>query len=386
MESYQRVVAEINLDALQHNIKQIKNILHPQSKIMGVVKADAYGHGAIEVSKVLIEQGVERLAVAILEEGIQLREAGIQVPILILGYTPPCQAKIAVQYHLTPTVFTYEIAQAFSKAGEEYNQVVPIHLKMDTGMGRIGFLVKEQSLEEIERIKNLPYLQIEGIYTHFSTADEEDQSFTCQQMNQFYSFIHRLEKRGINVPIKHASNSAGIIEFEEGHFNLVRPGIILYGLYPSASINQEKLKLYPVMSLKTHISHIKEVEKGVPISYGRTYITEKKTLVATLPVGYADGYSRRLSPGGKVLIRGIKVPIIGRICMDQCMVDITNIPQAQIGDEVVLMGTQGRQSILAEEIADVLGTIHYEVVCMVGKRIPRVYVKNHHLIKMVDYF
>lgn len=386
MERYQRIVAEINLDALKQNIKEIQKIVHPNSEIIGIVKADAYGHGAVEISRVLVEQGVERLAVAIVEEGIQLRQAGIKVPILILGYIPPCYAEDIIQYHLTPTVFTYEMAQAFSKAGEKYNYTVPIHLKLDTGMGRIGFLIKKESIQEIQRIKELPYIKMEGIYTHFSTADEADRSFTESQINQFHWFVQRLQQKGMDIPIKHICNSAGIIQFATEHLNAVRPGIILYGLYPSKEVNHHQLRLCPVMSLKTHISHIKEVEKGTPISYGKTYITQQNTKVATLPVGYADGYSRMLSSKGHVLISGKRAPIIGRICMDQCMVDISHIPHAQVGDEVVLIGTQEKEVISVEEIAEILETINYEVVCMVGKRIPRVYIEDQHLLKMVHYF
>ncbi|NMA82956.1 MAG: alanine racemase [Epulopiscium sp.] len=387
METYQRAVAEINLDALQHNIKEIKKQVQSKSQIMAVIKADAYGHGAVEVAEVLIQQGVSRLAVAILEEGIQLRKAGIQVPILVFGYISPSQASKVIDYQLTPTVFTYEMARAFSEAGAKQKQDVPIHIKIDTGMGRVGFLAEEKSVKEVQKIKSLPNLFLEGIYTHFSTADAEERTFTEKQINKFNHFIQEIENKGIQIPIQHAANSAGIMEFTEGYLNIVRAGIILYGLYPSVGMGHEKdLSLQPVMSLKSHIVHIKEVEKNIPIGYRRTYVTDKRTRVATIPVGYGDGYSRGLSNKGTVLIGGKRAPIIGRICMDQCMVDITHIPEAKIEDEVVLLGRQGSQVISAQEIADLIETIPYDVVCMVGKRIPRIYIKNQQQVKMNHYF
>ncbi|WP_058486268.1 alanine racemase [Defluviitalea phaphyphila] len=380
-----RVIAEINLDAIAHNINQIKKQLSHNTEIMAIIKADAYGHGAIEVSKVLIENGVERLGVAILDEGKQLRNKGINVPILILGYTSPSKADEIVSFNLTQTVFTYEMAKALSDSAKAQNKNVNIHIKIDTGMGRIGFKPNNESINLIKEINKLPNLNIEGIFTHFSSADEADSSFTELQFNRFTSFIKELEKEKIYIPIKHCSNSAGFISYKKTHMNLIRPGIILYGLYPSDEVKKDIVDLKPAMTLKAKVIFVKEVEKNSPISYNRKFITKRKTKVATIPVGYADGYSRRLSSKGRVLIKGHYAPIIGNICMDQFMVDVTHIPNVKIGDEVILMGQQEDKIITAEEIAKKIGTINYEIICVVGKRIPRVYKKNKEIIKEINY-
>ncbi|HOA79852.1 MAG TPA: alanine racemase [Defluviitaleaceae bacterium] len=380
-----RVIAEINLDAILNNIKEIQKNILKDTEIMAVVKADAYGHGAIEVSRLLIENGVQRLAVAILDEGKQLRKEGFKIPLHILGYTPVEQACEIVKYDFIQTVFTFEMAKAISDSATMQNKEAKIHLKIDTGMGRVGFKPIKESIGIIKEISKLPNINIEGIFTHFSSADEEDCSFTKQQFNIFNNFIKELQKTGIDFPVKHCSNSAGFILDEKMHINLIRPGIIIYGLYPSNEVNKEKIHLKPAMSLKSQVVFIKEVEEKTPISYGRKYITSRKTKVATIPVGYADGYSRRLSSLGRVLINGIYAPIIGNICMDQFMVDVSHIPDVDIGSEVVLIGQQGENVISAEEIADIIGTINYEVVCMVGKRIPRVYIENKEVIKKIKY-
>ncbi|NLK20648.1 MAG: alanine racemase [Epulopiscium sp.] len=375
-QEHYRVIAEINLDAIKHNINQIQKNLTKDTNIMAIVKADAYGHGAVEVSKVLLESGVERLAVAILEEGKQLRREGFNVPILILGYTPLELANEIVSFNFTQTVFTYEMAEAISYAALKQKKEANIHIKIDTGMGRIGLKPNQASLNLIEEISKLPNINIEGIFTHFSSADEVDTIFTNLQFENFTSFTRRLEELNIHIPIKHCSNSAGFISYKNMQMDLIRPGIILYGLYPSEEVEKETLNLRPAMTLKSQVVYVKEVGEDVPISYGRKFITNRKTKVATIPVGYADGYSRRLSSIGRVLIKGAYAPIIGNICMDQFMVDVTHIPGVEAGDEVVLIGMQGDKIISAEEIAESIGTINYEVVCMIGKRIPRVYRKH----------
>lgn len=384
-QEHYRVIAEVNLDAIAHNINQIKNELSEDVEVMAVVKADGYGHGAIEVSRVLLENGVGRFAVAILDEGKQLRKKGINVPILILGYTPPSQANEIVFFDLTQTVFTYEMAKAISDAARMQDKNAAIHIKIDTGMGRIGLQPTKEAIELIKAINKLPNLNIEGIFTHFSSADESDASFTELQFDRFNSLIKQLEKENIYIPIKHCSNSAGFIGYKETRMNLIRPGIILYGLYPSDEVSKDIVDLKPAMALKSEVVFVKEVEENVPISYNRKFVTKKKTKVATIPVGYADGYSRRLSSNGRVLINGEYAPIIGNICMDQFMVDVTHIPNVGAGDEVVLIGQQGDKIITAEEIAKNIGTINYEIICMVGKRIPRVYKEHEAIIKKINY-
>jgi alanine racemase len=378
-----RVIAEIDLGAIAYNMQEIKRNVSEQTKVMGMVKADAYGHGDIEVAKVLIENGAEQLGVAIWDEGKDLRKQGIDVPILVLGYTSPNHADDLIQYNLIQTVFTYEMAEVLSAAAGRKNKKAKIHIKVDSGMGRIGFRPDEQSIQVIEKIYQLPNITIEGIFTHFAVADEKDPTFTYHQFQLFLDFIQKLEKKEIHIPIKHASNSAGIINFEQMHLNLVRPGVILYGLYPSDEVQKHKMDLLPAMTLKAQVVFIKEVEKDATISYGRTFTTTRKSRIATISVGYADGYSRRLSNKGEVLVKGKRAPVAGTICMDQFMIDISDIPEVEVGEEVVLLGRQQNERITAEEIARKIGTINYEVICMVGKRIPRVYKKDDKVITRV---
>ncbi|WP_105615010.1 alanine racemase [Vallitalea okinawensis] len=375
MEEYYRVMAEVDLNAIAHNIDEIRRIIPRDTELMAVVKADAYGHGVFGICNTLLENCVDRLAVAILDEGVQLRKQGINLPILILGYTPEVFSDKIVEYDLIQTVFTYSMARSISEVAYKLGKKAKIHIKIDTGMGRIGFLCNDQAINEIEQIYKLPHLDIEGMFTHFSKADEEDKSFTVNQINQFNAFNQRLEERGIHIPIKHAANSAAILDVGDSHFNMVRAGIILYGLYPSEFTNKDLIRLQPAMTLKTHVIFIKDVDQGTPISYGGTYLTPCKKKIATIPVGYGDGYSRLLSSKGGVLVHNEFAPIIGRICMDQFMIDVTHIKDIKVGDEVVLFGRQGDQMISFEDIASLMGTINYEVICMVGKRVPRGYLK-----------
>lgn len=376
MEEYYRVSAEVDLGAIAHNIKAIKKRIPEECELMAVVKADAYGHGVYGICDTLVENQVDRLAVAIIDEGIQLRKMGVHLPILILGYTPEIYNERIVKYDLIQTVFTYEMARSLSKAACKLNKTVKIHIKLDTGMGRIGFQCGKKALEEIANISQLPKLEIEGVFTHFARADEEDQRFTEQQLDMFIDFVQALEERQIHIRIKHAANSAAIIELPGAHFNMVRAGLIVYGLYPSDQVHQDRLVLTPAMTLKTHVIFTKEVEKGTPISYGSTYRTPCKKRIATIPVGYGDGYPRSLSSKGGVLIGGEFAPILGRICMDQFMVDISHIKNVQVGDEVILFGKMGKKELTVEDIASLIGTINYEVVCMLSKRVPRVYVEK----------
>ncbi len=381
---YKRLVAEIDLDAVDFNIKSIINRVGGRAKIIGTVKADAYGHGAVEVAQVLAENGVDMFSVAMIDEGINLRNNGIKAPILILGLTPPEYVKEAVEYGFIQTVSDYNTAEAISKSARELNKKAVIHIKIDTGMGRIGFKPKKEDFDDIEKISKLENIEIGGIFTHFCTSDEKDKTFTYIQKEKFVYAVNELEKRGISIPLKHASASAGIMDFDDLFFNAVRPGIILYGYYPSDYVMKDRLPIKPVMSLKSYIMFIKEIENGDTLGYGRTYKAETKRTIATIPAGYADGYNRLLSNKGYVLVNGKRAPLRGRICMDQCMADITGI-EAKQWDEVVLMGKQEREEITADEIAKEIGTISYEVLCMVSKRVPRVYIKNGKVQKEINF-
>lgn len=376
MNQYYRVHAVIDLDAICHNIKEVKRIVGPDVKVMPVIKADGYGHGSVPVAKALNEIGVDAFAVAIIEEGITLRNNGIRQPILILGYTSEYQYSSLIQYEIEPTVFCYEMAESLSKIAQALGKDAKVHIKVDTGMNRIGFQPTEESAEIIEKIANLPNIKIQGIFTHFACADEADKTSAVKQKNKFDGFVKKLSDRGIEIPVKHVSNSAAIIDLRTYQLDMVRSGIITYGLYPSKEVSRKVLDLKPAMTLKTHIVHVKEVEAGEGISYNHTYVTDKKTKIATIPVGYADGYPRLLSSRGRVLIRGQYAPIIGRICMDQFMVDVTEIEGVSVMDEVTLVGKDGNCEITVEEVAELAGTINYEFICGIGKRVPRVYTSG----------
>lgn len=367
--------AEINLKAAAHNMREIRRVTNPESKICAVVKANGYGHGAVEISRVALENGADYLAVAVLDEAIQLRAAGIKVPILILGYTPDELAKDVIQYEITQTILNVEMAQVFSRAAGQLGQTAKIHIKIDTGMSRIGFLPGEKTIEDIREIAGLPNLLVEGIFTHFADSDTTDKSFTHQQLKTFLEIVSELERVGVKIPIHHAANSAAIIDLPESHLDMVRLGIALYGLYPSEEVQKEKIKLIPVMSLKARVVQVKTVPPGSSVSYGRTWYAQRETTVASLPLGYADGFTRLLSSKGELLIHGQRAGIIGRVCMDQCMADVTAIPGVKVGDEAVLFGLQAGAALPVEELAAKIGTINYEVVCMLSERVPRLYIK-----------
>lgn len=374
--------AEIDLDSIVGNIREVRRVTDSRSKVMAVVKADGYGHGAIETAETVLRNGADWLGVATLQEGMELRSYGITAPILILGYTPEDSFDTVVKNNLSQTIYTLEAAHNLSQVGERLGKKARIHIKLDTGMGRIGFLAQDPVISEIEKIFSLPALDIEGVFTHFATADEEDKSYTYFQFEQFQRICNRLEKEGFSIPLKHAANSAAIIDFPEMHLDMVRAGIILYGLYPSDHVQKERIHLKPAMSLKTRIAHIKKLPPGCSISYGAAFTTEKDSVIATLPIGYADGYSRLLSSKGEILVRGQKAPIVGRICMDQCMADVTHIKGVTPEDEVVIFGNQKNEAIPVEAIAKKLSTINYEVVCMISKRVPRVYIKRSRVVKV----
>lgn len=380
-----RTWAEIDLDAIAHNMREIRKITNPDAQIMAVVKADAYGHGFLEVTKALLENGADRLAVAMLQEAKQLRSRGVNVPILLLGASMDNDIEDIINFDVTPNVFSYEFAKAISYVAEKKEKVTKIHIKLDTGMSRIGYVVSDDNTEivnEIEKISKLPYIEIEGIFSHFSTSDEYDGSYTRLQFNRFMSVIGDLEKRGVNIPIKHICNSAGIMMYPEMHLDMVRPGVILYGMYPSDEVDKSRLDLIPAMTLKSKITFVKEVEPGRGVSYGKEYITDKVTKIATVPIGYADGYLRKIAGKGKMLVHGVKAPIIGRICMDQCMIDVTEVHNIERGDEAIIFGREG---ITIDDLASWLDTINYEVSCVIGKRIPRIYTKDGKAVKVLNY-
>ena len=367
---------EINLDAIANNVKNIKKLIGKKKELMAVVKGNAYGHDILEIASVVLNNGATRLAVARLEEGIFLRKSGITVPILVLGLTLKQQVEPLVSYNITPTVSEYEMIEKLSDSAFKEDKIVKVHLKVDTGMGRIG-IPPNHVLNFIKKVKVLKNVEIEGIFTHFSVADEKDKSYTEAQFKKFVEVLNILEKEGIRIPVKHVGNSATLLDLPHMWLDMVRPGISLYGLYPSEDV-QKTIKLTPAYSFKTRIVFLKELLQGEDVGYGRTYTTKKKrTVVASLPVGYADGYNRLLSNKGEVLVKGKRFPIIGRICMDQCMIDVTNLSQVKIGDEVVLWGKQGHEEITIEEIAGKIGTINYEIVHMPDKkRVPKLFIKN----------
>jgi len=366
---------EVNLDAIAQNVKNIKKLIGKKKELMAVVKGNAYGHDILEISSVVLENGATRLAVARLEEAIFLRKAGITVPILVLGLTLKPQAESLVSYDITPTVCEFEMIEKLSESAVQMNKMTKIHLKVDTGMGRIG-IFPDDVLRFIKRIKALKKVEIEGIFTHFSVADEKDKFYTEEQFRKFIEILTILEKEGIKIPIKHVGNSATLLDLPHMWLDMVRPGLAIYGLYPSKEV-KKTINLIPAQQFKTKIVFIKELPRGESISYGRTYITKRRMRVASLPVGYADGYNRLLSNQGEVLVRGQRVPIIGRVCMDQCMIDVTNLTQVEIGDEVVLWGRQGEGMITVEEIAQKIRTINYEIVHLPDKkRVPKLFIKD----------
>ena len=366
--------AEIDLAAVASNIEQLRKVTVPKARMMAVVKANAYGHGAVAVSKTVLAHGAEYLGVAILDEGRELRAEGISAPILLLGFTPYEQASRAIELDLIQTVYNFEGAEAISRAAVKTGKRGKIHVKVDTGMGRLGFPSEIRTPQEILHIAGLPAIEIEGIFTHFAVADIRDKAFTHGQYERFMEIDGRLRKLGLQIPIRHAANSAALIDLPETQLDMVRAGVSLYGLYPSDEVLKEKIVLKPALTLKARVAYIKNVPAGTSISYGRTHITDRETTVATIPVGYADGYTRLLSNKSEVIIHGRRVPVIGTICMDQFMVDVTSISGVVIGDEVTLIGRQGEEQITADELAGLVGTINYEIVCMISDRIPRIYV------------
>ena len=377
-----RTWAEIDLSAAAHNLSEIRRRIGTKPKLCCVIKADAYGHGAIRLAKEYEALGADWLALSNIEEAIQLRRAGITLPMLVLGYTPPQAAAMLAEYDISQCAYSSGYCAALSAYAAKDGVSVKIHIKVDTGMSRLGFYFQNINrdtavVEEILTACSLPGLIPEGIFTHFAEADggAEGTMYTMRQFGCFKELIETLSHKGLEFPIRHCANSGATLDYSMSHMDMVRAGIILYGMTPSdAVMHPENLK--PVLSLRAVISHIKEIEAGSDVSYGRTYTAERKMRIATIPVGYADGYPRDLSGKGNVLVHGVRCPIIGRICMDQCMIDVTDVPEAKMGDTVTMIGRDGSEEIRAEELAELLNTIHYEVVCGISKRVTRVYLKN----------
>ena len=371
-QNYYRVCAVVDLAAIKQNVRELKKIVPEGVRFCGVIKAAGYGHGAQRIA-LAIQDMTDMLAVATAEEAKELREAGISTPILILGYVHPSYYGILAEQEIRPTIFRMEDAKNFSEAAVKVGRTALCHIAIDTGMNRIGYPVTSMSADEIAKIAALPNLKIEGMFTHFARSDEEDRSHTEKQYAAFRKMKEMLEERGVHVPVCHCCNSAGILAYPDYAMDMVRAGIVLYGLYPSQEMKQYPVPLRSAITLKSHIVLIKEVAAGAPISYGGTYVTSETRKIATVPVGYGDGYPRLLSNRGSVLIHGQRAPIVGRVCMDQMMVDVTDIPDVEEGDRVILMGRDGKDEITAEELADLCGTISYEIICTLGARIPRQY-------------
>ncbi len=410
--------AEINLDTIAANVRLIRSKVRRSSEILGVVKADAYGHGARQVVPVLLDNGVNRLAVSMLDEAIELRQAGIQIPILVLSYTDPNRAHEILKYKVTQTVYNRDLASALSNAAVERHEDARIHIKVDTGMGRVGFLAGYDAIKSISWIRDLPNMVVEGLYTHFATADEADDHYVWHQFEQFMSISQELDRIGLPIPLKHVCNSAAIMRFPQMHLDMVRPGLMMYGMIPPGCPDAWQA-LKPAMTLKSNLIHVKQLPAGSSVSYGRSFQAKRDSLIGTIPIGYADGYSRRLNQNASVLIRGRRVPVVGKICMDSCMVDLTDLKgeQPRVGEEVVLFGPgqfprqleperarqeqkseqdkrsqlvlqeqgAGPDSITVDQIAEWMGTINYEVTCIIGRRVPRAFIRHHELEYIHSY-
>ena len=364
------VWAEVNLQALENNIKNIKSCIHNNARWCAVVKADAYGHGAVAVARKAVEQGADYLAVAVLSEAIKLREAGFTTPILILGTTPEEASEDLVAYGITQAVYTVEQAKALSAAAVHQGRKAKIHMAVDTGMSRIG-VRPELAGEFVQGVSSMPGIELEGMFSHFALADAKDKTFAHQQLDKFKLAISKVEEAGVNIPIKHIANSAAILEMPEAHFDMVRAGIILYGLWPSDEV-EHVIPLEPIMELKAKVVYVKDLHPGESISYGCTFTAQRESRIGTLPMGYADGYTRMFTGKAQVDYQGKRAPIAGRICMDQCMVDLTDVPEIKQGDTVTLYGSK---TLTMDEAASWLGTINYELPCMLNARVPRVYIE-----------
>lgn len=377
MKEYQRVAAWVDLDAIEENFEAMKAVLPAGTQIAAVVKANGYGHGAVPVARMIESKDyIWGFAAATIEEALALKDHGIKKPVLVLGYVFPEDYPLLVSRDIRATVFRIDMAQELSEEAVRQKKEVSVHIKLDTGMSRIGFPDTAESLETICQIQKLPGLSLEGMFTHFARADETDKTYADWQLARFLKFREACEERGIHFPICHCANSAAIIDMPEASLNLVRAGIAIYGLYPSDEVNRERVVLRPAMELKSHIVHVKEIPAGTQVSYGGIYTAPDTRRIATIPVGYGDGYPRSLSDKGCVLIRGKRAPIRGRVCMDQLMVDVTEIPEAEPGMEVTLFGKDGGETLSMDELTELSGRFNYEFACDLSGRVPRIYLRH----------
>jgi alanine racemase len=378
--------AEVDLNAYAHNIRELRRITNPKARLMAVVKANGYGHGAVEAARTALQNGAAALGVARIEEAVKIRKAGLEAPILIFGYSLLESASKLIEHGLAQAVSSVRAAAALSDYAQRNGKKIIVHIKVDSGMGRLGLLLDDMTgpmpekdadalcRRELEAISRLPGLAVEGIFTHFATADSADKSYANRQLERFLCFLQDLRRAGLMPPIAHAANSGALIDMPESHLDMVRPGIATYGLYPSDEVNKRSIELKPAMALKSRIIHLKRVPAGFSISYGATFHTKRPTIIATVPVGYADGLNRLLSSAGQMLVHGHKVPIVGRVCMDLTMLDVGELSGVEIEDEVVVFGRQGNEAIAADEIAAQVNTINYEIVTSITGRVPRVYL------------
>lgn len=384
MKDYYRIEADINLDNIRDNLKALKSCLDADMKLMAVIKADAYGHGAVTLSKELSDLA-DSYALACVDEAVELREAGCKKPLLILGYTDDSEFDDLIKYDITPEMYDVTACRRLSDKAMAMGRKIKIHITVDTGMSRIGFPCDKTGIEAVKEISKMQGLQIEGIFTHYAKADELDKASANGQLEKFKSFINELQMAGINIPVKHIANSAAIMEMDNTGFDMVRAGISMYGLYPSMEVNKERISLKPGLELISKVINVKEVSAGTGIGYGWTFVAPHDMRIATVSAGYADGYPRSQSNGGRVIINGEYATITGRVCMDQLMVDVTHIPNVKIGDDVILIGESGDKQITVEEVAAPANSFNYELVCNVGRRVPRVYTKNGIKVSDVNY-
>lgn len=380
--------AEIDLDAIAANVRELRRVTRPEARLLVAVKANAYGHGLVEIARQALESGADALGVARMPEALALRDAGIDAPVLVFGFTPPSDVEALVRHDLIQTVYALKTARAYAELIGKSGGRLKVHLKVDTGMGRLGILpdsrryvepgmdISDHAVRAVLDIAGLHELMLEGIFTHFASSDSADKRFAEEQFDIFMAFLDQLKRSGLEFEVRHAANSGAIIDMPHTHLDMVRAGVSLYGLYPSGEVDKSRIDLTPVMTLKARIAHLKKVPAGFPVSYGMTHTTQAPTTVATVPVGYADGFNRRLSNRGHMLVRGQKAPIIGRVCMDLTMIDVGHIPGAAVEDEVVILGRQANEAITADELADLLDTINYEITSAITARVPRVYLKR----------
>lgn len=387
MKQYTRVRARVDLDAIETNIEMMKRNIKDGVGMIVVIKADGYGHGGLQIARMLADKEyVWGYAVATLDEAVVLKKGGIEKPVLVLGCIFPDQRERMLEYGIRMTVYTKEMAKEVSDLAGRLGKKAYVHIKIDTGMSRLGFMPQEESVQEIAGIAALPNITLEGMFTHFSKADETDKAFTNKQFQEYQWMKRALEERGVTFDYCHCSNSAGIIDLPEMNMNLVRAGISTYGLYPSDEVNKANVPLKPAMELISHVAHVKWVEKGTLVSYGGTFVTDRRTKIATVPVGYGDGYPRSLSNKGYVLIHGKKARILGRVCMDQFMVDVTEIEDVKYGDRITMIGNDGEEKLPVEILSSLSGRFNYEFVCNLGKRVPHEFLRHGEVIEQRDYF